>query len=252
MGEEAPAAHQTLRLLGLLAQQRGPVAASTLAATLGLSRSTVYRLLTAMEQHGYALHFPEIRRWGIGVAAFELSAGFSRQEPLARLGRPLLAGLVDRLGESAHLAALVGADVIYLVEERAPRRPALVTDVGVRLPAHLTASGRALLATLPRAQVRALYRDQAAVPGRDGEPFRYAALARALDVVRADGYAAEDGDVTSGLASLAVAVRDHSGWPAAGITVTFARDRYGPEQWPELAATIGEYAAELGRRIRGS
>ena len=52
-----------------------------------------------------------------------------------------------------------GRDVLYIVEERARRRPALVTDVGVRLPSHLTATGRAMLAALPREQVRALFPD---------------------------------------------------------------------------------------------
>ena len=54
-----------------------------------------------------------------------------------------------RVGHSAHLAMLHGRDVLYVLEERAPGRPPLVTDVGVRLPAHLTASGRAILAALP-------------------------------------------------------------------------------------------------------
>ena len=53
--------------------------------------------------------------------------------------------LTDRLGESAHLAVPHGRDVLYVIEERAPGRPPLVTEVGVRMPAHLTASGRAIL-----------------------------------------------------------------------------------------------------------
>ena len=54
------------------------------------------------------------------------------------------------------------------LEERAPGRPPLVTDVGVRLPAHLTASGRAILAALPPPQVRALYPDRSAFVDRHG------------------------------------------------------------------------------------
>ena len=119
-----------------------------------------------MQERGFVVHLPEERRYGLGIAAFELSSGFSRQQPLARLGRPLVAVLVDRLGESGHLAVLHGRDVLYLVEERAPRRPSLVTDVGVRLPAHLTATGRAMLAELPPAQLRALYPDRAAFATR--------------------------------------------------------------------------------------
>ncbi|TFC01122.1 IclR family transcriptional regulator [Cryobacterium adonitolivorans] len=253
---DVPAARHTLQILTHLAAQRGPVPASTIAQTLGLPRSTVYRLLGVLTALGFVLHFPEARRYGIGLAAFELSSGFARQEPLARLGRPILASLVDKIGESAHLAVLHGRDVIYLVEERAPRRPSLVTDVGVRLPSHLTASGRALLATLPLAQVRALFPDRSAFVQRDGTPVpgsvtSYRELSRLLAEVRAQGYAAEDGDVTQGLASVAVAVRDHSGWPAAGIAVTFARSSVPPERWPELAAAVEHAAAELGRRISG-
>jgi DNA-binding IclR family transcriptional regulator len=262
---DVPAARQSLRILTYLAGQRGPVAAATLAAALDLPRSSIYRLLGALEDFGFVIHFPEERRYGIGIAAFELSSGFSRQEPLTRLGRPILAALVDRIGESAHLAVLHGSDVLYLVEERAPRRPSLVTDVGVRLPSHLTASGRALLATLPSAQLRALFPDASAFARRAGHdtgsggsggssgsgPQGYGELKRLLDRVRADGYAAEDGEVTEGMASVAVAVTDHTGWPAAGIAVTFARDAVPKAEWPALAATVALSAAELSKRIRG-
>ena len=53
------------------------------------------------------------------------------------------------------------------------------------------------------------------------------------------------------MASVAVAVTDHAGWPAAGIAVTFARDGIPPGQWPTLAATVHQSAAELSKRIRG-
>jgi DNA-binding IclR family transcriptional regulator len=247
-----PAARQTLQIMQLLSTQRGPVPASMVASSLGLPRSTVYRLLGVLQEFGFVLHFPEARRYGIGIAAFEMSSGFSRQEPLSRLGRPILAALVDKVGESADLAVLHGRDVIYLVDERAPHRPALVTDVGVRLPSHLTASGRALLATLPKSQVRALFPDNEAFAQRIDSPVTsYSRLTRLLDEVRKRGYAVEDGDVTDGLASIAVAVRDHSGWPAAGIAVTFSRDNIRPEQWPDLAIQIQRSAGELSRRIRG-
>ena len=70
--------------------------------------------------------------------------------------RVQVADLADDSGHNAHLAVMHGRDVLYVIEERAPGRASLVTDVGVRLPAHLTASGRAILAALPAAQVRAL------------------------------------------------------------------------------------------------
>jgi DNA-binding IclR family transcriptional regulator len=251
-GSKAPAAEGALRILSHLATQRGPIPASALATALGLPRSTVYQLLAVLADRGFVVHLPEERRYGLGVSAFELSTGFSRQQPLSHLGRPLIAQLVDRLGESTHLVVLHGRDVVYLAEERAPRRPSLVTDVGVRLPSHLTASGRALLAALPAPQLRALYPNSAAFASRNGVgPTTPAELRAILERVRADGYAFEDGEVTPGLASLAVAVHDHAGWPAAAIAVTFPNQNVPRTEWAALAEKIGATAAELSRRIRG-
>lgn len=222
---QVPAADQTLRILRHLARRPAPIAASALARDLGIPRSTVYHLLTTLQAHGFVVHLPQQRQWGLGTSAFELAGGYARQEPLARLGRPIVAALADRVGESAHLAVMSGRDVLYIVEERAARRPALVTDVGVRLPAHLTATGRAMLAALPRSQVRALYPDAGAFTDRTGRgPSRPGELRESLREARADGVAREDGEVTAGFRSVAVVVRDHSDWPAAAVAVTWEGD----------------------------
>lgn len=246
---QVPAADQTLRILSHLARQRGPVAARTISDQLGIPRSTVYHLLGALELHGFVVHLPDDRRWGLGTAAFELAGGYARQDPLARLGRTLVAALADRAGESAHLAVMTGRDVLYIVEERPPRRPALVTDVGVRLPAHLTATGRAMLAALPREQVRALFPDAAAFSERTGRgPRRPAELREVLRRVRSDGYAIEDGEVTVGLQSVGVAVLDHAGWPTAALAVTWPAD--ADRDAAALSVLVADAATELRRRIR--
>ncbi|WP_062379233.1 IclR family transcriptional regulator, partial [Demequina pelophila] len=248
----APAVDHALALLTHLARQRGPVTAAALAAALGIPRATLYRQLAVMVAHGYVVHFPEEGRYGVGVAAYELGSGYSRHQPLARLGAPVLAGLVDRVGESAHLAVLSGRDVVYVVEERAPRRPTLVTDVGVRLPAIATASGRALLAALPAAQLRALFGSREAFTADDPRlPRSYRELKELARGTRERGHAWEDGEVTAGLASVGVAVRDHAGWPVAAMAVTFAVDAVDAERRAGLVAALSRDAAELERRIGG-
>ncbi len=245
---QVPAADHTLRILRFLARRAGPVAASALARELEIPRSTVYHLLATLEAHGFVVHLPQERRWGLGTSAFELAGGYSRQEPLARLGRPLLAALADRLGESAYLAVMTGRDVLYIVEERALRRPALITDVGVRLPAHLTATGRAMLAALPREQVRALYPDAAAFAQRTGGgPARPRELNELLREVRRQGVAREDGEVTTGFRSVGIAVRDHVDWPVAAVAVTWAED--APVDETTIVEAVTETARQLQRRL---
>lgn len=247
-----PALRRGLHILRHLASLGGPAPASAIAEALELPRSTVYHLLSELEREGLVVHLPEERRYGLGLAAYELGTAYTRQAPIARLARPLLGRLVDDVRHSAHVAVLHGREVMYLLEERAPGGPSLVTDVGVRLPAHLTASGRAILAGLPPAQVRALFPDASVFVDRHGVgPRGPAQLRRLLTDLRRRGYAFEDGEVTPGFASVAAAASDHTGYPVAAIAVTFARESLPESRWPAMSERVVRSTTELTRRLGG-
>jgi DNA-binding IclR family transcriptional regulator len=246
---QVPAATRALRVLRFLAGQADPVPLDRIMRACDLPRSTAYHLLNTMIDEGFVVHLADDRRYGLGVAAFEVGSGFVRQEPLQRIARRPLAALVDRTGHGAHLAVLHGRDVLYVVEERAPGRPPLVTDVGVRLPAHLTASGRAILSRLPASQVRALYPDRSAFVDRHGiGPRSLSALRTVLSETRQRGYASEDGEVTPGLASVAAPVLDHNAHPVAGVALTFPA---GETDLAAAADAVTHTAALLGKRLGG-
>lgn len=247
-----PAAGQTLAILRLLGQQAGPIPAAVIIRELGLPRSTVYHLLGTLLDEGFVTHLPEDRRYALGLAAYELGTGFTRQVPLQRLARVPLAELVDRTGHSAHLAVQHGREVVYVIEERAPGRPPLVTDVGVRLPAQLTATGRAMLAALPAAQIKALFPDQSAFVLRTGVgPRSMSALRTLLVDVRRRGHAVEDGEVTAGFASIASPVLDHSGHPVAAVAVTYPAATVPAAVRDRVAVQVVRTAATVSRRIGG-
>lgn len=249
---QVPAAAQVLAILRYLARQPGPVPAAVISLDLGLPRSSTYHLLATMQAEGFVVHLAEERRYGLGVGAYELGTGYARQAPLQRLARVALAGLVDRTRHTAHLAVLHGREVIYVIEERAPGRPPLVTDVGVRLPAAVTASGRAMLAALPAAQVRALFPDPGAFVLRNGAgPGSPSALRQVLGNVRRAGYAVENGEVTPGLASVAAAILDHAGHPVASIALTYPEQEAGEGYSAGLGEQVIRTAHALSRRLGG-
>lgn len=247
---QVPAATRALRVLRFLASQSDPVPLERIAQACQLPRSTAYHLMKAMVDEGFVVHLPEDQRFGLGVAAFEVGSGYARQAPLQRLGRRALAALVDHTGHAAHLAVLHGREVMYVIEERAPGRPPLITDVGVRLPSHLTATGRAILAGLPPAQVRALYPDAAAFSNRTGSgPATPSALRAILSDTRTRGHGFEDGEVTPGFASVAAAVNDHNHHPIAAVAVTWPREE--PVDPQQIALVVTRTAGQLSRRISG-
>lgn len=247
-----PAAANTLDVLTLLASRSTPMPAAAIAREVGLPRSTAYHLLAVLCDRGFVTHLPDARRYGLGPAAYELGSAYQRQAPLQRVARPALTRLAEETTHNAHLAVLHGQDVLYVIEERAPGRPLLVTDVGVRLPAPLTASGLAMLAALPPAQIRALFPSREALVQRDGRgPTTVTALRRELTSVRARGYAHEVDLVTPGLSSVAYAVLDHTGHPVAGVAVTYPTDAVDPVGEAHLAALVGRTAQALSRRLVG-
>lgn len=247
MPRPVPAATAALQVLRYLSQRTSPVPAARIAEQVGLPRSTTYHLLHAMAEESFVVHYPDDRTWGVGVSAWEVGQGYTRQAPLSRLARVPLARLVDVLGHSAHLAALYGSDVVYLIEERAPGRARLVTDVGVRLPAHLTATGRAILATMPAAQVRALYPSGDRLVRRtDRGPGTLSELRTILAATRRRGYSEEDSEVTEGFASVAVPLRSASN--LAAIAVTWETpDAPDPDR---VLARLTETARTIEQRLR--
>ena len=250
ISRNAPAAAHALAILTLLARRPAPVPAVAIARDLGLPRSSTYHLLGVLVEQGYAVHLPEERRYGLGVAAFELGFAYTRQAPLERIARPRLTRLADAAGHSAHLAVLHGRDVLYVVEERVAGRPSLVTDVGVRLPASLTASGLALLAALPPAQVRALFPSaDAFVQGHGVGPLSLSALRRELSATRQRRYAVVDGQVTPGLSSVGAAVPDHTGHPVTAVAVTFPAGDVDAAARDTVVELVLACAAELSVRL---
>ncbi len=246
----ASAAANAIDVLELLSRHAEPMPAAAIARDLSLPRSSVYHLLKVLHGRGYVAHYPEERRYGLGQAAYELGSAYQRQAPMARIARAAMRRLVDQAGRNAHLATLDGRDVIYLLEERAPGQPMLVTDVGVRLPAHLTASGLAMLAALPATQVRALYPDRDAFVQRNGNgPRSLSELRSLLARVRAVGHAREDGTVTGDLSSVGVPVCDRHGRPLAAVAVTFRAEDGTPEHVADLVARVRYAADDVARRL---
>lgn len=248
-----PAAARTLAILRLLGRQGAPMSAATISRELGLARSTTYHLLDTLVLEGFVVHVPEDRRYALGLGAYELGSGYSRQAPLQRVARVPLAALVDQAGHNAHLAVLHGSEVVYLIEERARGRAALITDVGVRLPAHLTATGRAMLAGLPKQHVRALFPGPSAFVTRtDRGPTSFSSLTRLLVDTRRRGYSEEIGEVTDGFSSVGAAVLDHAEHPVAAVALTFPTDPVTSGEVAILARAAQRTARTISRRLGGS
>lgn len=257
MPARIPAAERSLDLLLTLARAPGPLTAAALARDLGIPRSTTYQLLEVLRERGFVTHLAEEQRWTLGLTSFEVGSAYLRRDPLERLAQPLLRRLAEEapIPVVAHLGVVRGHETVYLLKETSDQIVTTVTQVGVRLPAALTASGRAVLAHLPAAQVRA----QMSVPGafvdRTGRgPRSLSALTSLLNTERRQGFAEEDGFITEGFASVAAVVRGVREEPIAAVGVTFrseVADTTVPDHRHAMVRAAVQCAQDIGMRRRG-
>jgi DNA-binding IclR family transcriptional regulator len=161
----------------------------------------------------------------------------------------LVADLSQKTPVVGHLGVLDGSDVLYLLEQRPARSLKLVTDVGVRLPAHLTASGRAMLARLDQKQLSASFRGRELAARTGLGPKNLVELKKLLASEREQGFALEVDEVTMGYASVGVAIVDHLGHPIAGLAITLQSRELEKLQLSQLAQVLIASANDLSRKF---
>lgn len=247
----APAVTRAAVILDLLAENRGTAAGpSELARRLGLPKSSIANICAALADAGLA------RRVG---------TGFALGRKLAELGGAYLAS-VDQIqefydasheleagsDETIQLAVLDGIQMTYLARHDGRQPVRLTSQIGRRLPASVTATGKAALSTLDRDEVAQRFEGvelptltRRSLPNLD-------ALLADLDVVRQRGYSMDDEETVEGVVCFGVAIpgREPGEGPyAASITLLKARATF--DRVPVLIADLHRLAARLSDPLRG-
>ena len=223
-----------LRLIVLL-RERGPLRLSEVADQLGISRSTAHRLLAMLEYHGFAGQDPATRAYVAGAGRVDMRA----------LARPALERLCVEVEETVRLVVLREASVEFLDSAETSRGLRVGSRVGVRMPAHCTAAGKAILAQLSPEE---LHRRYASGRLERMTPRSLQSLKRLeaeLGEVRERGYATNFAESEADVAAVAVAIPGDLGGDRASITVSAPITRLPPERAPRIAAAAVRAAATV-------
>jgi DNA-binding IclR family transcriptional regulator len=146
--------HRVVAVLCAFEGEENAVSPAELARRIGLPRSTVHRIVTALAEEG--LLERQGARVRLGVRLFEIGQRVPRQRVLRDAARPYLHDLREATRQTVHLAILEGSEVVYVDILAWPGGPPLPSRVGGRLPSHATGVGKAMLAFSPPETVRAL------------------------------------------------------------------------------------------------
>lgn len=215
------------------------------AARAGLTRAAARRFLHTLETLGYVRSGG--RAFSLTPRVLELGFSYLAALSLPELAQPHLERLSREVDESVSAAVLDGSDIVYIARVPTRRIMSVGITIGTRFPAHATSMGRVLLAALPEAE-RELA-DPLVSPAT-GEPLDRAALDEAIAQTAADGFAIVDGELESGVRSVAAPLHGHGGRVIAAVNVSTAPARVSLEELrerilPALLDTTRAIDAEL-------
>lgn len=218
-----------------------------LARQLDESQTVVFRLLKTLEEQGYIQQDAATKRYTLGLRLWEMGAKALGRIGLVDLARPVLKWLTRVTGETSALVILRDADVLYvdIAEGSEPLR--VYAEVGQRVPAYATASGKAMLAHHPELLshvIRAgLKRLTPATITRASE------LKRRLAEVRRTGLAVNHGERRDDIAAVAAPVFDAQGACVAAVSLSGPRTRVNGELLEELKRHVRKAAEEISSKL---
>lgn len=218
-----------------------------LAASTGLSRPAVRRILLTLQKLGYVVASGS--RWSLTPRVLTIGQHYAATHGIVETAQPHLLRVAERTGESASLAQLDGTDVVYVARVHVRRVLSLNVDVGTRLPAHATSMGRVLAAYAEASTVERIVEAGLSplTPLTVTDPIEFRDR---LHDVRHAGYAIVDGELEEGFLSVAVPVRDAHGEVVAALAYSTGSGRYSIDMVKAtVVPVLLEVAADIGRDL---
>ncbi|MFD0889002.1 IclR family transcriptional regulator [Streptosporangium algeriense] len=218
-----------------------------LSTRLGLPKSSLHRLLSALKHRGFAAQPEPGGPYYLGTEMLATAFRFYETMDLRTLVHPLLTRLSEEFAETVHMAMLDGAEVVYLDKVEAVRSITMTSVIGGRDFAHCTGVGKVLLAwTYPTDEAIKVWVERyGPLASRTRNTITSPArLAKHLAQVRESGYSLDLEENEAGVRCVSAPVFMGKSVPVAAVSVTALKDRMSPARMEEYGDALRRAVAE--------
>ena len=217
-----PVIDRMMEVLSILEKRTGGASIRDIVDRLGLPRTTVYRIMKTLQRHE-VVRRQDNGSYKLGARLLRLAAKAAAGPSdidLPRIAQPVLDRLADQLGESVKLSVADREGVLVIAVAQSRREHALTVVQGQRIPLHVSAAGKLLLAHMPEAERRAFL--DGALPAFTSNTITDAKrLARQLATIRKNGWSRDRSEQSPSINAIAAPVLDKEGNVIAAISVPY-------------------------------
>ena len=237
-----------LKLLLLFAEQKS-ITVSEASRSIGVAPSTAHRLLSMLQYYGFVSQNPTTRSYEAGSALINLGLSVVRDMDIRSLARPFMEELRSEVGETVHLTILQGKNVLFIETVESLQALRVGDRTGISLPAHCTASGKALLADLPLERLHELFPSERLSGLTPNSLTSREALERELNLVREHGYATNFEESEPDVSAIAAVIHGRMSRLKTSLTVSAPSTRFHEDQVVRIAEATVRTAVEIGKLL---
>ena len=238
--------------LDVLEEFRGEVdelGVTELSKKLKLHKNNVFRILATLQSRNYIEQNKANDNYRLGVKCLELGQTFIHQRGMLKQAKPILHELSEKTGETSYVSILRGDEVVYLDSVEPTATVRVVSRLGLHMPTHATAAGKALVAFESEEELRKRFAEDLKVYTKN--TFRtYEDLSRDIEKVRERGYATDLEEFEEGLRCIAAPIRDYTRKVIGALSVSGPAHRL-TDEFIETAigVEVSRLAKELSTRL---
>jgi DNA-binding IclR family transcriptional regulator len=240
---------RALDILMLLLQEEKEMGVTQISTALGIYKSTICRTLTTMEKKGFVQQNPENSKYWLGLKLYSLGMLIREKMPLKNMAYPYAKELADRFKEGVHIIVLDKSAEFYpkqiIIDKiQSQQVLSLAPPIGSLSASHCSASGKCLLAFSPQEYIDKF----------TGNPLPiftektigdWGSLLKELEIVRAQGYALDNGELEMGLTCIAAPIFSRNQEAIAAISLSGPTSRINSTQLPDIINAVKKTAQRI-------
>ncbi|MDQ0184503.1 IclR family transcriptional regulator [Cytobacillus kochii] len=233
------------KILSLYSMNRTSLSISEVQEELGYPKSTVFRILNALEEFDYIERNKDTHRYSLGVNFFRLGSIVQSQLDFRHVAIPIMKKMVEETSETVELNIKDDLNRVCVEKVDSPQDVRNFVRIGERKPLHLGASGKVLIA-FEKETDREKTLDNLAM---QNSLIPIQALREELNQINQRGFCVTKGERVPGSFAIAAPIFDQNKEMVASLTIAGPIQRLTPEHEEELIAKINEGARQISNNL---
>ncbi|MBE3569103.1 MAG: IclR family transcriptional regulator [Bacillales bacterium] len=238
-----------LKLLDLFSMDVSELGVTEIANKLGIAKSTAHRLLITLESEGFVMKNRETNRYHLGVPLLALGNLVSSRLKILEIGRPIIQQLVEKTGESAHIAILKNGEVFYLCKVDCKHPVEMLTHIGRKNPPHCTSAGKVIFAYKSKDFIENYIKEHGLHPYTPNTITHPEEFLRVLKQIKQQGYAISKEELHEGITSIAAPITvNHQ--VAASVSIVGSIKRIHSSNYHSMTKAVIQAADQISQKLK--